>query len=224
MKCNVNRKSSNELTNKEKIQFYDKCKQLNNHALDFFSKVIDDLMVIIDKNILPIQYNEWLAGKNGSGNDYLGCLYFNCDIERPFKIRSQATIEIYGISDKSIPNNEIYSAVQHEIIHYILYVLNLRSDDTDGIFHALCEIYHTKAKEPMNSDEQRCHDQFMFIYDYIKHSHNYKLCVSPKIALNSMLHYLGKIEGNTVDKDIQLGEEEIYKEFMKLYENQGKKE
>ena len=53
--------------------------------------------------------------------------------------------------------------IRHELLHYFLYMSNMKYSDDDAIFHYLCGIYDAHAYREMGQEEQALYDKLVVV-------------------------------------------------------------
>ena len=53
--------------------------------------------------------------------------------------------------------------IRHELLHYFLYMSDMKYLDDDAIFHYLCGIYDAHAYKEMGEEEQGLYDKLVFV-------------------------------------------------------------
>ena len=53
--------------------------------------------------------------------------------------------------------------IRHELLHYFLYMSNMKYSDDDAIFHYLCGIYDAYAYKEMGEEERTLYDKLTVV-------------------------------------------------------------
>ena len=119
---------------------------------------------------------------------------------------NQNVINIYFCMDAE---EQVKGRIRHEILHYFLYVNNMKYSDDSAIFHTLCRIYDAGAYKDMPADEQKIYDMLEVAFRRAEELLKYKDISEMQYRMNNaaMLYAVG---------DVKSGDEEIDK---KTYEN-----
>lgn len=96
--------------------------------------------------------------------------------------------------------------IRHELLHYFLYMSDMKYSDDDAIFHYLCGIYDAHAYKEMGGEEQRLYDKLIVAIPKLNAS-----CKEDayKINRDSMLLVVGR------DRD-DFSNKELYDHVIKI--------
>lgn len=137
--------------NQRDLEYYRKIDDLHKYAMEFFSKIVDDYFPNLKKDILPINFKEFLNDRKEDG------------VYR--KINKQHIIEIFDCRSGKI--DLLKETIRHEIIHYTLDMVDCRNEDDDVVFHILCSIYDGGAYKDMVENHQKLFNYFMLLKNIV---------------------------------------------------------
>jgi len=141
---------------KEDLEYYEKIKELNEYANEFFKKICKHCFKTLHSKILPIKFHMFgISFKDLVKEDQLGGQFLQQG--------NQNVINIYHCYDRNI--KEIESTIRHECIHYGLSMENCECGDNTGVFWALAKIYDAGAYVEMNDEQKKIYNLFFQLYD-----------------------------------------------------------
>jgi len=149
---------------KEDLEYYEKIKELNEYANEFFKKICKDCFINLNSSILPIRFHMFAINfKDILKEDQLGGQFLQQG--------NQNVVDIYHCYNRNI--EEIQSTIRHEILHYSLSMKNYDCGDESAVFWALCKIYDAGAYKEMNNEQQKIYDLFWKYKNEEKHELNF---------------------------------------------------
>ena len=101
--------------------------------------------------------------------------------------------------------------IRHELLHYFLYMSDMKYKDDNAIFHYLCSLYDAYAYKKMEEDEQKAYNRLVCAIDKLE-SVRTKLNLSQETFnanCAAMMWAVGKNEDNLLS-------EELYNNGMEL--------
>lgn len=107
----------------------------------------------IDTDILPIVFHTDFAKDNKGKTDY--------ETKGNFVSRGKQNVinTYYCMEDIERTKQNI----RHELLHYFLYMSDMKYTDDNAIFHYLCGIYDAHAYMEMGDEEQGLYDKLIFV-------------------------------------------------------------
>lgn len=156
-----------KMSEKEMCNYFIREQKVMEYGYEFFAEICACSMStpscpLINNRVLPITcYNEMdeVLASIDQGINY--------KIVGGFAKASkkQAYIRI-GIDTKnSILNKILKRTIRHEIIHYILWLLDLPYDDNSLQFWCLCYVYDGGAYEKLSFEDEKFYELFKEIYE-----------------------------------------------------------
>ena len=107
----------------------------------------------ISTDILPIIFHTDFAKDSEGKTDYVKAADF-C-----FRGKQNVINTYYCMDDAQATKQNI----RHELLHYFLYMSNIKYSDDDAIFHYLCGIYDACAYKEMGEEEQKLYEKMIFV-------------------------------------------------------------
>ena len=107
----------------------------------------------INTDILPIVFHTDFAKDSEGKTNYTRAGDF-C-----FKGKQNVINTYYCMDDKEVTKQNI----RHELLHYFLYMSDMKYLDDDAIFHYLCGIYDAHAYKEMGEEEQALYDKLVVV-------------------------------------------------------------
>lgn len=107
----------------------------------------------ISTEILPIVFHTDFAKDNEGKTNYAKRGNFT-------SIGKQNAINVYYCMDDL---EDTKQNIRHELLHYFLYMSDMKYLDDDAIFHYLCGIYDAHAYKEMGEEEQILYDKLIFV-------------------------------------------------------------
>jgi len=105
----------------------------------------------INTDILPIVFHTDFAKDNEGKNDYTKRGNFT-------SMGKQNMINVYYCMDDL---EDTKQNIRHELLHYFLYMSDMKHLDDDAIFHYLCGVYDAHAYKEMGEEEQAIYDKLV---------------------------------------------------------------
>lgn len=160
-----------KMTDKEIKNYFIREQKVIDYGWDFFKDICACSMstkscVMINNHVLPIscfnEMDEMLASvEQGINYKVVGGFVKACE--------KQAYIRIGIDTGNSILNKRLKRTVRHEIIHYVLWLLDLPHDDDSLEFWCLCYAFDGGAYEELSFEDEEYYELFIEIYDkYVK--------------------------------------------------------
>ena len=107
----------------------------------------------ISTEILPIVFHTDFAKDNEGKTNYAKRGNFT-------SIGKQNAINVYYCMDDL---EDTKQNIRHELLHYFLYMSDMKYLDDDAIFHYLCGIYDAHAYKEMSKEEQGLYDKLVVV-------------------------------------------------------------
>ena len=153
-----------KIPEKEMINFYIKQEKCIRYGNDFFEEVLLGLCASeeIEKRILPISfrtmreaaYNAVVCGENKyhAGHEY----HFR---------GKQSMLVIYLDTESSRLTPSLKATLRHEILHYVLDLLDVSYGDQGLMFWCCCYVFDGGAYAPLPEKSKNIYDVFVSLYD-----------------------------------------------------------
>jgi hypothetical protein len=136
-------------------EFGEKYNDFMEYAKEFGEKLRQEYSFFenIDTDILPIVFHTDFAKDNEGKTDY--------ETKGNFVSRGKQNVinTYYCMEDIERTKQNI----RHELLHYFLYMSDMKYLDDDAIFHYLCGIYDAHAYKEMGEEEQGLYDKLVFV-------------------------------------------------------------
>lgn len=136
-------------------EFGEKYNDFMEYAKEFGEKLRQEYSFFenIDTDILPIVFHTDFAKDNEGKTDY--------ETKGNFVSRGKQNVinTYYCMEDIERTKQNI----RHELLHYFLYMSDMKYSDDDAIFHYLCDIYDAHAYKEMGEEEQGLYDKLVFV-------------------------------------------------------------
>jgi hypothetical protein len=160
MKCNLNNRYADELSDKDKIKFYDRCKYLRNYANTFFNQLQQEYSLVVNVKVLPLVFFEGakLGEPERGGENFIS--------KSKLPSLDQVQINIYNVLTKDMDILEMN--IRHEIIHYALLISGLKHEDDTAIFYVMCEKYNACHYAELSPEEKELLSKYNAIIDTFK--------------------------------------------------------
>ncbi|MCD8018704.1 MAG: hypothetical protein LUF92_03710 [Clostridiales bacterium] len=111
----------------------------------------NQIFYMVNTDILPIVLHvDFLNDQDFKNEKYTSGNFISQD--------KQNIINIYYCVDEE---DSVKSTIRHEILHYMLYVADLKYDDDCAIFHYLCGMYNANAYKEMPEEEKVLYGKIM---------------------------------------------------------------
>ena len=104
-------------------------------------------------DILPIVFHVGFAKDSEGKTDYI------TRGELVYRGKQNVINTYYCMEDMEKTKQNI----RHELLHYFLYMSNMKYSDDDAIFHYLCGIYDAHAYKEMGQEEQALYDKLVVV-------------------------------------------------------------
>jgi len=208
------------------IEPYLKIEQYTKYAEKFFYEVVNHFKLLVNTEILPIRFYQEYYKPNEECEDLCEDLVLG-ELRQLEKVQ-QYIINIYHCNGENRDyiddlDENIYSTIKHEVLHYILFVAYLKNNDDNASFHALCKLYDAGAYEKLDDNEQLLYDNFMYINDNataLINKYNltdkYTEIKNERDLIHFMLRFIGSKEFGTNEEFLKFVKpiyDEIIKEF-----------
>lgn len=150
----------------------------------------------ISTDILPIVFHTDFAKDSEGKTNYTKAGDF-C-----FKGKQNVINIYYCMDDKEVTKQNI----RHELLHYFLFMSDMKYSDATAIFHYLCGKYDAHAYKEMGEEEQGLHDKMIFVIPELEAK-----CKEDSFKINrdGMLLAVGR------DRD-DFSNKELYDHVMKI--------
>lgn len=136
-------------------EFGEKYSDFMKYAKEFGEKLRQEYSFFENMNtdILPIVFHTDFAKDNEGKTDY--------ETKGNFVSRGkQNMINTYYCMDDIERTKQ---NIRHELLHYFLYMSDMKYSDDNAIFHYLCGIYDAHAYKEMGGEEQGLYDKLIFV-------------------------------------------------------------
>lgn len=136
-------------------EFGEKYSDFMKYAKEFGEKLRQEYSFFENMNtdILPIVFHTDFAKDNEGKTDY--------ETKGNFVSRGkQNMINTYYCMDDIERTKQ---NIRHELLHYFLYMSDMKYSDDNAIFHYLCGIYDAHAYKEMGEEEQGLYDKLIFV-------------------------------------------------------------
>lgn len=176
-----------ESTDQFKVNYYDTCKILREHAQSVFNELKEVYKFPVDTNILPIVF--YSICKDGKKEN------IQVSGENIFNVlnKKQNQINIYNVSLMKIES--LKRTVRHEVIHYCLEMSNLKSGDDSAAFHAFCEKYDANPYKKLSETEQKLFERYNVTLRYVNSHYDKSDNRFSSIEIN-LMYELGLADSN----------------------------
>ena len=149
---------------------------------------------LVSTDILPIVFHTDFAKDSEGKTDYTtgGNFCFR---------GKQSVINTYYCMDDI---DKTKQNIRHELLHYFLYMSDMKHKDDNAIFHYLCSLYDAYAYKKMDEDEQKAYDRLVCAIDKLENMRT-KLNLSQETFnanCAAMMWAIGKNEDNLLSEEL----------------------
>ena len=148
----------------------------------------------ISTEILPIVFHTDFAKDNEGKTNYAKRGNFT-------SIGKQNAINVYYCMDDL---EDTKQNIRHELLHYFLYMSDMKYLDDDAIFHYLCGIYDAHAYKEMSKEEQGLYDKLVVVIPELEKKCKELNCKEGSFNINrdGILLAVGKVRDDFFNKEL----------------------